>query len=471
MYQRLCSQIFPELISDQAKILAAVSGGPDSVALGHILWRYAREQRPRGLTVAFSHVHHGIRRESDAESLLVQKMAADLGVPCFVHHFDAKEYARLSGQSFQAAAREWRYSSWQEDCRREGYTLLATAHHLGDQAETILYRLLRGSGTAGLAGIYPHKNNIIRPLLDISKEEILEYCRQEGLAYALDRSNLEPLYDRNRIRLELLPELAQKYNPQIEAVLGRTATVLRWDEEYLGIKTEEAWEKYYQVGPAEEVCLDRAAFQEPAAILSRLLRRAAAAVTKEPRGIAFGFVEKIMASKKQTGWSQDLPGLRVEILSREIRFSKMKKKGAELPGPELNYAVPLRLGEWVRVASSEITVGLFPGAGIGGQPGVQDLRETEDLWTVFDARELAESGHSLVCRSRAESDKMWFRTVGHKALKKVFQEARVSAAARKKLPLIAVADEVLWIPGVRRSDRFAARADSLKVICVVKKQA
>jgi tRNA(Ile)-lysidine synthase len=469
LYQRLCSQIFPELIRDKDRILVAVSGGPDSVALGHILWRYVREESSRELAIAFSHVHHGMRRESDAEALLVQKMAAGLGVPCFVHRFDAKEYAALSGQSFQAAAREWRYARWQEDCRREGYTLLATAHHLGDQAETLLYRLLRGSGTAGLSGIYPRKGILIRPLLDFSKEELLAYCAQEGLAYALDSSNLEPLYDRNRIRLELLPELARNYNPQILAVLGRTAKILRWDEEFLEIKTEEAWQKYYRSRGKEELCLDRTVFQEPAALLSRLLRRAAAKVSGEPRGIAFSYVEKIIACKNQTGWSQDLPGLRVEILSGEIRFSKKKKTEAGLSeAPTLN--VPLPVGEWVGLAAIGVTIGLFP-AGCGErQPGEDLLREKEGLWTVFNARELAAAGQPLVCRFRAPGDKMWFKAVGHKELKKIFQEAGVPAAAREKLPLIAVAEEVLWIPGVRRGDRYAVGADDPKLFCIVKNQ-
>ncbi|MHB8126026.1 MAG: tRNA lysidine(34) synthetase TilS [Desulfitobacteriaceae bacterium] len=466
LYQRLCTQVLPELIADNAKVLVAVSGGPDSVALGHILWRYTQEERSRGLSLVFSHIHHGIRQESDEEAVLVQKMADELGVPCFIHRFDAKEYAKLSRQSFQVAAREWRYARWQEDSQREGCSFLATAHHLGDQAETILYRLLRGSGTAGLAGIYPLKNGIIRPLLGVAKEELIKYCNREGLAYALDSSNQEPVYVRNRIRLKLIPELAKSYNPRILAALGRTGKLLRWDEVFLETKAQEAWERYYLANGSGEVSLDLAAFQEPPAILSRLLRHAVTEVTNEPRGLGFGFVEKIMNCKGAVGWTQDLPGLRVEVNNKEIKFAKLKKSKVGVLKQSLSFEIPLQLGEWVNVASLGISVGLFKSK----SDGLQFCnREKIDQWAAFDVEEMGRFVQSLVCRSRKNGDKMWFCGIGHKVLKKVFQEARVTAIEREKLPLIVGANEVLWIPGVKKSDRFSPKAEGIKLFCIVKK--
>lgn len=465
MYQRLCAQVFPELITDNVKVLVAVSGGPDSVALGHLLWRYAHEKKAKGLSVVFSHVHHGIRKESDEEAIMVQKMADELGVPCIIHRFNAKEYAELSGQSFQLAAREWRYARWKEDCQLEGCSLLATAHHLGDQAETILYRLLRGSGTAGLAGIHPLKNGIIRPLLGITKEEILDYCRQEGLTFALDRSNEEPLYDRNRIRLELIPELEKSYNPRILEALGRTGKLLRWDEEFLGTKAQEAWEKYCIQSNPEEVALHPAAFQEPLAILSRLIRRAAAIVNTDIR-LSFGYVDKIMNSKGIDGWSQDIPGFRVEVYARRIIFKKPQKAVSESPKKEISFNVPLQLGHWVRVSDLGICVGLF----LSGQDREQLFDQDDAAYFAVDNQEeLNRFVQSLTCRSRKHGDKMWFNGVGHKKLKKIFQDAHVSARERKTLPLIVGADEVLWIPGIKRSDRFLPKDKSLKLLCAVKK--
>jgi tRNA(Ile)-lysidine synthase len=449
---------------DNVKILVAVSGGPDSVALGHLLWRYAHEEKSKGLSIVFSHVHHGIRKESDEEAIMVQKMADKLGIPCIIHRFNAKEYAKLSGQSFQLAAREWRYARWKEDCQREGCSLLATAHHLGDQAETILYRLLRGSGTAGLAGIYPSKNGIIRPLLGITKEEILKYCRQEGLGFALDSSNEEPLYDRNRIRLELIPELVKNYNPRILEALGRTGKLLRWDEDFLGIKAREAWEKYCLQSNSEEVVLDPAAFREPPAILSRLLRRAATIVTSEPR-LSFGFVDKIINSKGLTGWTQDIPGFRVEVWEREIKFKKSRRAVAEFPKQDISFNVPLRLGEWVTVCDLGISVGLF----ISRMDAQYFIQGNVDCLAVFNPEEMNGIMQSLVCRSRKNGDKMWFKGVGHKVLKKVFQEAHVPSGERKTLPLLVGANEVLWIPGVKRSDRFLPKSEGLKLFCAVKK--
>ena len=319
MYEKLRRLVLPKMIPPKTKVLAAVSGGPDSVALSHILWRYARDEQAKELSLVLTHVHHGVRAESDDEALLVQKLAAEWDVPCIVHYFDAKGYAGAQKQSFQEAARAWRYARWKEDMLREGCGLLATAHHLGDQAETILHRLLRGSGTAGLAGIYPAKGAVIRPLLAFDKNDILQYCAREKLRYTVDSSNLEPVYLRNRIRLELLPEIEKDYNPRIRESLGRTGEVLRWDEEYLAAQTETAWNKHVR-NVDGETGLSRDIFSEPAAILSRLLRKAAALASDEPRGLGFRYIQKIMVSEGKTGWKQDLPGLTVKITREGVRF-------------------------------------------------------------------------------------------------------------------------------------------------------
>lgn len=284
MYRRLCDKVLPKLIPARSRVLVAVSGGPDSVALGHILWRYAQERRDQGIELALTHVNHQARPEADAEEKLVRGLAHAWGLECIVHRFQSKEYAKAAGQSFQEAARDWRYARWREDMDKGGFTLLATAHHLGDQAETLLYRLLRGSGTGGLAGIRPRQGKLVRPLLSVQKQELLDYCRSEGLPYALDQSNNEPVYDRNRIRLELLPELAAKYNPRISETLGRTATLLRWDEEYLSSVAEEMWKCYSLEAEPGVAGLSCDLFSLPPALSSRLIRKAAVKAGGDPRG-------------------------------------------------------------------------------------------------------------------------------------------------------------------------------------------
>jgi len=449
------------------------------MALSHILWRYIREERSRENSLVLTHVHHGVRKESDDELRMVQQMAAKWETSCIIHRFDAKAYAKTMGQSFQEAAREWRYARWKEDMREEGCTLLATAHHLGDQAETILYRLFRGSGTAGLAGIYPTKGSIIRPLLTFLKADILRYCEQEALPYALDRSNEEPVYVRNRIRLELLPELELNYNPRIQEALGRTGELLRWDEDYLSQIVEAAWKHYLLTDLSGTIGLSRDVFSEPPAILSRLLRRTAKQVTQEPRGLAFAYVTKIMDSKGKSGWMQDLPGLTVNITDEGIWFRRsvptrgqfsdgMNRLDQTIANPGLT-EVALDVGRWSEIPSLKVTIGLLEDMTISTENGTIDL--PENRVAVFNRVLLAQFSEPLVCRTRRQGDKMWFQGVGHKSLKKVFQEENISAVTRERLPLIACGTEVLWIPGVRQSGLCRADQSAEKVYCIMKLQA
>jgi tRNA(Ile)-lysidine synthase len=480
IYDKLRTHVLPQLIPPNAKVLVAVSGGPDSMALSHILWRYVREERVKGISLVLTHVHHGVRKESDNELHLVQDMAAKWEIPCIVHRFDAKEYAKSVGQSFQEAARVWRYARWKEDMDKEGCTLLATAHHLGDQAETILYRLLRGSGTAGLAGIYPAKGRIIRPLLMFKKVDVLNYCAREALPYAIDRSNEESVYDRNRIRLELLPHLEKVYNPRIQEVLGRTGEILRWDEEYLTQQVETAWKQYHINSinePVGMICLSRAVFNEPPAILSRLMRKAAMLVTLEPRGLGFAYVIRIMGSKGKPGWKQDLPGLTVKISDEGIWFIRninhlgkagegVNRQGKPISNPAFP-EIALEIGRWSEIPGIKLIIGLLEEWSL---PSVNGLASHDIKVAVFSRDLLSRFADPLVCRTRRQGDRMWFKGVGHKSLKKIFQEKNISVKHRLRLPLIASGAEVLWIPGVRQSGLCLPKRNCERVYCILKSQ-
>ncbi|WP_414648017.1 tRNA lysidine(34) synthetase TilS [Desulfitobacterium sp.] len=461
MYEKMRQSVLPLLLPPQARILVAVSGGPDSMALSHVLWRYAQEAREQGISLVLTHVHHGVRRESDEEAIMVQEMAKRWGLPCVIHRFDAQAYAQASGRSFETAAREWRYTRWNEDMIEYSCDLLATAHHLGDQVETVLYRLLRGSGTAGLAGIYPRKGKIIRPFLTIKKEDILDYCQTEQIPYAVDYTNFQPLFVRNRIRLELLPELKKNYNPKVLEAIGRTAEVLRWDEEYLEQQTDKAWKIYCLSCEHKQVQLSREVFQEPKAILSRLIRRAAAQVTGEPRGLGFTYVHQILDSGGQIGWKQDLPHFTVHIRYDGIwffwRVSVERASQAEERHVGENVKqgreIPVHMDVWSELTRFNAWAGLFSVEGLN-----PEFMQNEDIlaWADFDQEELSRLQENLIFRSRRPGDELWIQGVGHKSLKKIFQEARINSEERGRIPLLAVERQVLWIPGVKQSDSCRA---------------
>lgn len=460
MYTELSREVLPELISPNSRIMAAVSGGPDSVAMAHILWRYVNDHQEQNLSLIVNHVHHGVRQESDQEEILVRELAEKWQIPLIVHKFEAKKHAEQNGASFQEAAREWRYTRWHLDMQENNCQLLATAHHLGDQAETVIYRLLRGSGTAGLAGIYPARDQIIRPLLSVGKEEILAYCQKENLNYALDKSNLEPLYDRNKIRIEVIPIL-EGFNPRLEEALGRTAELLRWDEDFIEDIVHIKWQEYCLENTSSQVGISYKAWSEKEAILSRLVRKAAAIVAGDPRGLEYKFIKRIMKEGRNIGWSQDLPGMKVE--ARKNGFYIFR---GELEKVHINhfltagqsFEMPILKECWQSIPGGIYKVGIFE----------EIPEETEIIYsTVIDKEQLEDSEEPLVCRTRRRGDRMFFKGLGHKSLKKVFQERGIPSDSRANTPLIAQGSLIIWIPGIRRSDSFFPTDDSIALNCIL----
>ncbi|MGI5901406.1 MAG: tRNA lysidine(34) synthetase TilS [Desulfitobacteriia bacterium] len=457
MYQYLSTAILPDLIPQGSRILVAVSGGPDSVALAHVLKRYREEKGSQNLFLVFTHVNHLAREEARAEAELVERMAQEWGIPFILHEFNARENALKEGRGFQEASRDWRYARWREDMEDWDCNILATAHHLGDQAETVLYRLLRGSGTTGLSGIFPSKNGIIRPLLSIPKKEILAYCHREGLKYAVDQSNLETHYDRNRIRLELIPYLEKNYNEKIQESLGRTAEILRWDEEFFSSLISNLWSQLAEIRKQGGLILDLKAWDQPPAILSRLLRKAAAEVSGEERGLEHKYIKTLMKNGRKTGWSQDLPGFKVQAMKKGLLFLEAHSQPEWAVTDDLEIELSPQI--WHAIPGTDLVVGIFD----------RLPEEREILFsTEFDKYQLADLGQPLVCRGRRPGDRMYFEKLGHKNIKKVFQERDISRFERQTLPLIAVQNKVIWIPGVIRSDSLLPRDEKAsKLYCLL----
>lgn len=210
------------LISANDKILLAVSGGIDSMVLAHL---FLNLQNEKGI----AHCNFSLRgKESDEDENLVRSFAENNNIPFYSIRFDTRMYARNKGLSIQMAARELRYK-WFEEIRSEkGYDSVAIAHNLNDNIETLIINLVRGTGLAGLTGIHPVSNRIIRPVLFATREMITNYCNQNGVQYREDRSNADTHYIRNKVRHLIVPVL-KEINPSIETTLSETA------ERFIGI--------------------------------------------------------------------------------------------------------------------------------------------------------------------------------------------------------------------------------------------
>lgn len=247
------------------RILAAVSGGPDSLGLLLFLHDIAEQE---GLSVGCCLVQHHLREEAEEEARYVERICEQLGIPFFRRDVYVEEKRRLGGGSVETVARTLRYEALREVRKEAGYTVIALAHHADDQAETILFHLLRGSGVRGLSGMAPKHEELIRPFLTVTKKEIEDFLTVFPYAPCHDATNDELDATRNRIRHQLLPEMLS-YNPNLVETLRHTADILRSEDAWME-EAAEAW----LTSHGKEGSLEKAAFRAlPLAMRRRVLRR------------------------------------------------------------------------------------------------------------------------------------------------------------------------------------------------------
>ena len=224
-------------VATQAHVVAGVSGGADSMALLDALWRWRQRVGVPG-EISAAHVNHLLRGDaSDADMRFVQEWAAQHGVEVAATAIDVAQLAQARKRNLEAVAREARYEFFQQVAQQSGAQFVCTAHTFDDQVETLLLRLLRGTGAAGLRGIHETREldvgvRLLRPLLNVTRAEVLEHCARYEVAFRTDESNQSEAFTRNRVRHTLLP-LLRSFNPRFGEALARTAAALREDDECL----------------------------------------------------------------------------------------------------------------------------------------------------------------------------------------------------------------------------------------------
>ncbi|MEW5977208.1 MAG: tRNA lysidine(34) synthetase TilS [Acidobacteriota bacterium] len=260
-----------QMFCHRDRVLVAVSGGADSVALLHLLVQF-RETHDLSLSVA--HFNHRMRgAESDSDADFVQSLAERFGLPCYIGAAGRSSPRDLSSARSEQEARELRFRFFLDLVKSHGFQKVALGHTLDDQAETVLIRLLRGSGTLGLAGIPATRQGLyVRPLLRARRRDLLDYLRAADLKWREDSSNRTPAYLRNRIRLELIPFLEREFNPAIVETLSQTARLLREDEQFLSQLAEAEFARLARVEGGEIVLDARATVRLHPSLQAQVLR-------------------------------------------------------------------------------------------------------------------------------------------------------------------------------------------------------
>ena len=424
------------LFEPGAHVLVAVSGGPDSVALLHALWN-GRERWSLRLTVA--HLNHQLRHQaSDEDAAFVAQLSASLGLPCIIETADIPAYCKQRRCSLETGAREVRYAFLDRVAQTCGASRIATGHTADDQAETVLMRLVRGSGAGGLSGIRPaREERIIRPLLYVTRDQVMAYLAARRFSIRQDATNNEPDVLRNHIRLRLLPLLQEAYNPEIRSALCHLADILRDESEYLEKVVSDA---FFDAIIRGEACLTvnvATWLQLPVAIQRRLVRRMVEDVGENPERLSYDQIERVreLVSHGRIGSLITLSGaLTIERRRDTATLSRGERRpfcvSVAAPGET---AIP---GTALRLVSSLVTP--------------EEINQPEEPSCVyFDADQV---GDALVARSRRPGDRLApVGMTGTKSLKALFSEWDIPRLERSLTPILVSDAGILWIAGHRRS--------------------
>ncbi|MBI2873635.1 MAG: tRNA lysidine(34) synthetase TilS [Firmicutes bacterium] len=441
------------LIPPGDSVLAAVSGGADSVCLLHLLSGWRGEM---GFQLYAAHLDHGLRgAESAADGDFVEELCGMLRVPFRFSKVSVGEYAMEKGLSTQEAARQLRYAFLGDLARELGASRIAVGHNQDDQAETVLLHLVRGAGPEGLRGMdYETRlgpgRSLIRPLLGTSRAEIEAYLAAEGQAFRVDPSNEKPIYLRNRVRLELLPLLEQGYNSKVKEALFKTAEIVRDDLLFLQGRARELYPQVVLEGPGEEVSLRIARLQQvPMALQRQLVRLALGRIRGDLRGIQFVHVEELLGLMEtgQVGSGIHLPkGLRAYRTYDRLILRRAPEEEAE----PVDFSVPLSVpgSTYVPEAGLTIEAAILPAE----QIPESTLRQVGRWEAILDLDRLPSS---LEVRSRRPGDRFSpLGLTGTKKVKDFFIDLKIPQGERDLVPLVASGDEIIWVVGWRVDDRF-----------------
>lgn len=254
------------MIKSGDKIVVGVSGGPDSICLLHILNKLKDEMN---FNIYVAHINHMLRKEADEETEYVKKFCKKIEVECFVKKIDVEKIAKQEKIGTEEAGRKIRYEFFEEVLKKTNSNKITTAHNSNDKAETILLNIVRGSGISGLKGIEAKRNEkYIRPLIEIDRQEIEEYCKINKLEPKYDETNNENLYNRNKIRNELIPYIKKEFNPNIVKTLNRLSEVATDEDEYLKNITKNLYKKISEI-QGENIVLNLKEFNKQELVIKR----------------------------------------------------------------------------------------------------------------------------------------------------------------------------------------------------------
>jgi tRNA(Ile)-lysidine synthase len=448
------------------KLLVGVSGGPDSICLLHLLSKSFNFQ------IVVAHLDHQLRPESAAEADTVRSLAEGYGLPFVIGVEDTLAYAHHHHLSLEEAGRELRYQFLFQQAELRNAQAVLVGHHADDQVETVLMHLLRGAGLAGLGGMPSHGIShwhpeipLLRPLLSISKQDIIQYCTQHQLKTIEDTSNQDAAFFRNRLRHQLIPYL-EGFNPQIRSLILQMADTLRADYQTLSALTEEVFTGCLIDSSSQHIALDREAFSaQKLGVRRSLIRYVVGLLRPGLRDFGFQDVNRALSFLKhppQSGQADLAAGLRLQIETDRLIIADWKAELLRADWPQwVGGSQPLKIpGSTALENNWQVAAELLTNS----PTAFQAAYNNPDPFTAYF--ELDPQVSLLKISHRQPGDRISPLGMDQGSLKigDLMTNAKLPQAARSNWPLVSIDGEIVWVPGIRRSGLYLVQAGEKSIV-------
>lgn len=444
-----------ELIKAEDKILVALSGGPDSVCMLHILYKL---KDMLNIELGAIHINHMLRGdESDKDEKYIGNLCSELGINYYVKRIDIECVANDTNVSLEVAGRNERYRAFEEIREKHGYNKIAVAHNANDQAETVLMRMMRGTGLEGLTGIKAKREDgIIRPILCLNRKEIEDYCEENKLNPRIDQSNHERIYSRNRVRLDIIPYMKEHFNEDIVETLNRMVSLLQKDNEFIEEYSKECYNKYCKVKAKQLEVSKKLFVNEMEAVVTRVIIKAFKEISNCHQNFEMKHIYEIVnLAKNSTGKKINLTNNIICKNSYGDLIFKVNEKNI----------IDDKISEVGINKNSILNDIVFEEYNISFQI-INNKNKVEfsknNLIKLFDYDKIEKE---IIIRHRRDGDKIIpLGMKGNKKLKDIFIDMKIPREKRDEVPILCFDEKIAWVVGYKTSQESRITQDTKNIL-------